>query len=438
MQPPTPEFSYGPPRGMRDFYPEDMVVRNAIFDAWARAARRFGFAQYDACVVENLDLLRRKGGEEIVEQIYAFKDKSDRELALRAEMTPTLARMIVARQGQLAFPLKWFTIAQCFRYERTSKGRKREHYQWNLDCIGEDSVLAEAEVIAAAVHALSLMGLGPGDFFVHVNSRALLSDLFLKLGIAREHHAATFLALDKRGKIEENETARLLAQEGVGAEAVGAIFKLLAVTSMAEALPVLGEETAAYRRLAELLALCAKCGIADRVKFDISVVRGLGYYTGIVFEAFDAGRQFRAIFGGGRYDNLLSDLGGRPASAVGLGFGDVVVAELLANQGKLKAAPPHVEVAIGYMEASQRDAALFLARALRDGGQDVDLALHPEKARAFFSRVGNSSVAKAVYIGPDDVQRGTARMKDLLSRTDAEIPIPVVSQPSPDCPSHET
>ena len=158
------DSSFNPPRGMRDFYPEDMAVRNAIFGAWTAAATRFGFQHYDACVVESLDLLKRKSGEEIIEQIYAFTDKSNRELALRAEMTPTLARMVAARQGSLSFPLKWFTIAQCFRYERMTKGRKREHYQWNLDIIGEPAVAAEAEVIATAIQALEFQGLGRNDF----------------------------------------------------------------------------------------------------------------------------------------------------------------------------------------------------------------------------------------------------------------------------------
>ena len=192
-------IAFTAPRGMRDFYPEDMVLRTAIFEAWTQAARTFGFEAYDACVVENLDLLKRKGGEEITAQLYTFKDKSDRDLSLRAEMTPTLARMIVAKENEWVFPLKWFTIAQCFRYERMSRGRKREHYQWNLDIVGETSVAAEAEVVATALHALETMGLGAGDICVHVSSRAVLSDLMAHLGIPREHHAATFLCSNRTG-----------------------------------------------------------------------------------------------------------------------------------------------------------------------------------------------------------------------------------------------
>ncbi|MCA1810226.1 MAG: ATP phosphoribosyltransferase regulatory subunit, partial [Lentisphaerae bacterium] len=175
---------FEPPRGMRDFYPGEMAVRNLIFEAWAHAARLFGFQQYDACVVESLPLLKRKGGEEIVDQIYAFQDKSERELALRPEMTPSLARMVAARQQSLTFPLKWFAIAQCFRYERMSKGRKREHYQWNLDVIGEPALSAEAEVIACAAAALRRLGLQDNDVIFKINSRALLSELLQHEGVA--------------------------------------------------------------------------------------------------------------------------------------------------------------------------------------------------------------------------------------------------------------
>ena len=416
-------LSFGAPRGMRDFYPGEMAARNAIFDAWTAAARGFGFEQYDACVVENLDLLKRKGGEEIVDQIYAFKDKSDRDLALRAEMTPTLARMIVAQQNQLAFPLKWFAIAQCFRYERMSKGRKREHYQWNLDIVGESSVLAELEVISTAVQALRLLGLGRDDVRIHVNSRALLSDLLAKVGIPREHHAATFLALDKRGKIEDSAIADLLKTEGLDPSHIEAAFKLLAVQSVDEAEALLGARAPAVDRLREFFDLAKGSDAGDLLVFDMSVIRGLGYYTGIVFEGFDAAHTLRAIFGGGRYDNLLSDLGGKPATAVGLGFGDVVIAELLAEKGKLPAAGAGRDLAVSYMEEAQRTPALSVATALRRRGVSVDLALHAEKPKHFFARVGKSAFRRAIYIGPDDLGRGSVRIKNLADRTETETPL---------------
>ena len=221
------KISFEPPRGMRDFYPEDMAWRSRVFDAFRAAGEAAGFRQYDACVVESYELLARKAGEEVGEQIYHFFDKSERHLALRAEMTPTLARMVAQRQKELSFPLKWTTIAQCFRYERMTKGRKREHYQWNLDIIGEDSVLAEAEVIGAACDALRRMGLSSADFKVHVSSRKFLGELLAKSGIAPDRHAQVFLALDKRGKMPDAEIAAMLKDGGLSAAEIEATFAIM-------------------------------------------------------------------------------------------------------------------------------------------------------------------------------------------------------------------
>lgn len=414
-------ISTSAPRGMRDFYPEDMVLRNTIFDAWAAAARRSGFEHYDACVVESLPLLKRKGGEEIQDQIYWFLDKSNRELALRAEMTPTLARMIVGRQNELTFPLKWFTIAQCFRYERMTRGRKREHYQWNLDIVGEPSVLAEAEVVMTAVNALQRLGFDSREVRVHVNSRAVLSDILARLGIPHEHHAATFLALDKRGKIPDPEIAALLKAEGLPEPSIEATFRILGLTTLESLAEMLGERTPALDHFLAFFEIMKLYGAADMVKFDISVIRGLGYYTGIVFEGFDAGKSLRAIFGGGRYDNLLGDLGGRPMTAVGLGFGDVVIAELMAERGKLPHPGAGKDLAVSFMEEAQRDTAIRLARSLRDSGACVDLALHPEKPKHFFGRTGKAGFQRGLYIGPDDIVRGSVRIKNLADRTEQEL-----------------
>jgi histidyl-tRNA synthetase len=414
-------ISYSAPRGMRDFYPDDMALRNAIFEAWTLAARRSGFEQYDSCVVESLDLLKRKGGEEIQDQIYWFKDKSDRELALRAEMTPTLARMIVGKQNELAFPIKWFTIAQCFRYERMTRGRKREHYQWNLDIVGEPSVLAEAEVVMTAVQALKVLGFSGDEVRVHVNSRALLSDLLAKLGIPREHHAATFLALDKRGKISDEEIAKLLQAEGLPQASIDATFQILSLTTLENVMSALGERTPALDHFLAFFDIMKLYGAGDMVKFDISVIRGLGYYTGIVFEGFDTGKSLRAIFGGGRYDNLLGDLGGKPMTAVGLGFGDVVIAELMAEKGKAPHPGAGKDLAVSYMEEAQRDTAIRVARTLRDGGANVDIALHPEKPKHFFGRTGKAGFRRGLYIGPDDITKGSVRIKDLEARIEQEV-----------------
>ncbi len=404
------KLSFEPPRGMRDFYPEDMAWRNRVFDAFRASGNAFGFEQYDACVVESYELLARKSGEEVGEQIYHFTDKSDRHLALRPEMTPTLARMVAQRQKELSFPLKWTTIAQCFRYERMTKGRKREHYQWNLDIIGEDSVMAEAEVIGAAVDALRRMGLSTADFKVHVSSRKFLGALLERSGIAPDKHAQVFLALDKRGKMPDAEIAAMLRDGGLSESETEATFRIMDVKSFE-----------GCAELEELFALAKVAGFADALVFDIGVIRGLSYYTGIVFECFDTAGEFRAIFGGGRYDNLLTTIGGAPTSAVGLGFGDVVVTELLKSRLGEGAAVAASGVAVGFMTDGDRAAALALSARLRSEGLRVDLALRPQKPKKFFSRAGSGGAAKAVFIGPDDVAAGKARMKDLVTHEEQEI-----------------
>ena len=404
------KISFEPPRGMRDFYPEDMAWRSRVFDAFRAAGEAAGFRQYDACVVESYELLARKAGEEVGEQIYHFFDKSERHLALRAEMTPTLARMVAQRQKELSFPLKWTTIAQCFRYERMTKGRKREHYQWNLDIIGEDSVLAEAEVIGAACDALRRMGLSSSDFKVHVSSRKFLGELLAKSGIAADCHAQVFLALDKRGKMPDAEIAAMLKDGGLSDAEIEATFAIMET-----------KDYSACPELVELFRLAEIAGFADCLEFDISVIRGLSYYTGVVFECFDTKGEFRAIFGGGRYDNLLTTIGGEPTSAVGLGFGDVVVTELLKARLGEDAAAARKGVAIGFMFPEQRDAAVSLAARLRKSGECVDLALRSQKPKKFFSHAAESGAAKAVFLGPDDVEKGVARMKDLATREEKEI-----------------
>ena len=404
------KVSFEPPRGMRDFYPEDMAWRTRVFDAFRAAGAAAGFVPYDACVVESYELLARKAGEEVGEQIYHFLDKSERHLALRAEMTPTLARMVAQRQKELSFPLKWTTIAQCFRYERMTKGRKREHYQWNMDIIGEDSILAEAEVIGAAVDALCRMGLKKSDFKVHVSSRQFLSTLLVGSGIAAEKHAQVFLALDKRGKMPDEEIAEMLKDGGLSPDEVKATFAIMDT-----------KDFSACPALVELFHLAEVAGFADALQFDIGVIRGLSYYTGIVFECFDTAGEFRAIFGGGRYDNLLTTIGGEPTSAVGLGFGDVVVTELLKSRLGNDVIGARQGVAIGFMFPEQRDAALALATTLRAQGQSVDLALHAQKPKKFFSHADSSRAAEAVFLGPDDVEKGVARMKNLETREERDV-----------------
>ncbi len=415
--------SFTAPRGMRDFYPADMRLRNRIFDAWRAASGASGFEPFDACVVESLELLERKAGEEIVQQIYAFEDKSGRRLALRPEITPSLARMIAARQGSLTFPLKWFTVGQCFRYERMTRGRKREHYQWNLDVVGTESVSAEAEVLATTVDALRRMGVSDSVYRIRISNRELLSEILAALGVDGTFHAAVFLALDKRGKIPDDEIRALLTAEGLDAASCEKAFSLLEISSLEDAEQYVGADSPALKDLRDLFALLKIYGIEELVRFDISVVRGLAYYTGIVFEAFDTAGKLRAIFGGGRYDGLLSTIGGKAASAVGMGFGDVVIAELLQELEGEVMSVARDGIIVGYMTPEDRAAATVLTARLRADGAMVELQLEPQKPRAFFSRAGSSTYAEAAYIGPDDRASGQVRLKHLDTREERSLPL---------------
>jgi len=408
-------MNLAPPRGMRDFYPEDMRIRNRIFDAWKRAAHLYGFEEYDAPVVETEELLTRKSGEEIIQQIYNFTDKSNRRLALRPEMTPSLARMVIARQKQLTYPLKWFSIPQCFRYERMTKGRKREHFQWNLDVVGEPGLMAETEILGAAITALRLLGLSEQDFRVRIGSRALLADLFKASGLAEQHFLPVCLVLDKMGKISPDEMQAMLRDEGLTPTEIKKVIDLMSITSIDEAAAYLNQVTPAIAEVRELFAIMTTTGLAAYLEFDMAIIRGLSYYTGIVFEAFDRQQKFRAIFGGGRYDNLLNALGGETMPSVGLGFGDVVIQELLTALDKLNDEKAAAEILMGYMTPAERDYALQVATAFRNDGIPVDLALMPEKAKKLFSRANKMGTRYTIFIGPDEVHQQTISLKNMIT-----------------------
>lgn len=414
-------MSYNPPRGMRDFYPEEMARRNWLFERWRNAALRHGFEEYDAPVVETEELLTRKSGEEIVHQIYHFKDKSGRGLALRPEMTPSLARMIIARQGSLSFPIKWFSLPQCFRYERMTRGRKREHFQLNLDIIGEESVIAEAEVLSTALTALTDAGLTAKEFKVRLGDRSLLEKLFASTGIPTDHFLAVCLALDKRGKISDKEMAELLSGEGLDKRNIDKAFGLLAIQSMDEAEKLL-DDPGPLDSMKQLFAYMADYGWADFLTFDLAIIRGLDYYTGIVFEAFDTQGKFRAIFGGGRYDNLLSALGGRTVPSVGMGFGDVVVWELLDHLGLGQVDAYRLDAYVGFMSETERSLAIQGAAKLRQAGLTVSLALKPQKPKKFFAAASKANARFACFAGPGEVEKGVLAVKNLASGDQATAP----------------
>ena len=320
-------------RGTRDFYPEDMRMRNWLFDHFIDAARLHGFEEYDAPVLESEELYTRKAGEEITQQLYNFEDKGERAVTLRPEMTPSLARMVMARAGALPMPIKWFSIPQCWRYERTQRGRGREHYQWNVDIWGTESIEADVELLSVLVNFFDAVGLTPDDLVIKLSSRKVLEEVLGSLGISGENFAPTCIVIDKMDKLPADVIAEQLTELGLSSEAISTIQSTLIISNFDELRNALGEESAAIAELASLFAAAADYGISDWIEFDASIVRGLAYYTGMVFEVRDRAGELRAICGGGRYDKLLSTLGGKDLPATGFGFGDMVIMELLSEKG---------------------------------------------------------------------------------------------------------
>jgi histidyl-tRNA synthetase len=421
--------SLQPPRGTRDFYPEELRLREWLFAHFRACAQRFGFEEFDAPVLEHEELFTRKAGEEIVEQLYHF-ELHDRRLALRPEITPSLARMVAARRGALKLPLRWFSIPQCWRYERMTRGRKREHYQWNMDIWGEPSVTAEAELIAAVFDCLDHLGLARGDAKVRLSSRALLEET-LRGTVLRdrpEAFAALCVAIDKLDKLGADAVAQMLVDPAgsVRLDAADAEFIVgwLALRDLDEAAAHAAPDSPAVADLAQLLELLDAYGVADRTVFDASIVRGLAYYTGIVFEAFDSGRSLRAICGGGRYDRLLETLGGPPTPAVGFGFGDVVIVELLSEKAKLPDCARELDAVVFPFGDDERPAAMRVARALRGQGASVELVLGRPKLKRVLADADKAGARRAYLIGPEELSRGEVLVRDLASGQQTTEPIP--------------
>jgi histidyl-tRNA synthetase len=423
------QISLQPPRGTRDFYPEDLRLREWIFDHFRTTARRFGFEEVDAPVVEHEELFTRKAGEEIVDQLYHF-ELHDRRLALRPEITPSVARMVAARRGGLRMPLRWFSIPQCWRYERMTRGRKREHYQWNMDIWGEPGVAAEAELIAAIFACLDRMGLPRDAVKMRLSSRALLEET-LRASVLRDRPEAftpLCVAIDKLDKIGAEAVKGLLVDPAgdVRLDAAGADFTVdwLGLRTLEDAAKHAPTNSAAAAEVAELMGLLDVYGIADRVVFDASVVRGLAYYTGVVFEAFDADRSLRAICGGGRYDQLLATLGGTATPAVGFGFGDVVIAELLADRGLLPDGARHLDAMVFAFTDRERPAAVRVARALREADASVELVLGQPKLKRVLADADKAGARRIYLIGPDELAHGEVLVRDLVSGEQHSEPIP--------------
>ena len=404
-----------PPRGMRDFYPEDLDLRDRIFAAWTDASTMHGFQHFEPPVVESFELLARKAGEEVAQQIYHFEDKSNRQLALRPEVTPSLVRMISARQKEILFPAKWWTIGQCFRYERMTRGRRREHFQWNLDIVGEPSVQAEAWILASVTSALGALGLGPADVRIHINNRQVVAYLLDQLGVPPAQHVDVFMVLDKKGKVPVEALKQMLIEKGLAVQTADDVMGQLSGETLDSLTAGPLAASPAAEDVRRLLDLADAMGFAEYLRFDSGVVRGLSYYTGTVFEGFDAERRFRAIFGGGRYDNLFGDMTGSARPAVGMGFGDVVIAEMLAELKGWTPGKPAVEVCVGMFDAGLSRDTARIAGELVAAGIRTDVAFSAGKPSKFFGYADRRGARFTVFLAPNELSEGAVAVKEMGS-----------------------
>jgi len=379
--------------GFRDFYPDDFALRAHIFAAWRAVARRYAFVEYDGPPLEPLDLYTQKSGDEIVGQLYNFQDKGGRDVALRPEMTPTFARMVGARANALRKPVRWFSIPQLFRYERAQRGRLREHFQLNVDIVGEPTELADAELLCVAIDIMRELGLGADDVRARVSDRRLLNSVLDAIGVTEIQRGDVYGVLDKIARQPLGVSREKLAAAALAPAAIDAVLALPGVESLGALRALYGasaEVTADLDRLERYVAYVTALGGGDWLQLDLSIVRGLAYYTGIVFELFDAKGELRAICGGGRYDHLLAALGGTNLPALGFGMGDVVLGELLKVRGLVPApggsrADVYLVGGDGALDHPIGDA-LRLASLLRGRGLSVDHALNAEKYAAQATR----------------------------------------------------
>lgn len=417
-----PQINLEPPSGTRDFFPAEMRMQNYMYGKFKETARRYGFQMYDAPVLEHEELFKRKAGEEIVDQMYNFTDKDGNAVTLRPEMTPSLARMVLslmrAETGEMAalLPLKWFSIPQCWRFETCQRGRKREHYQWNMDIVGVSTVHAEVELLSAICTFFELVGISSEDVGIKVNSRKVLGAVLKNAGVPDERFTETCVVIDKLDKVGAEEVVKeLTGKIGLEKGVAERIVRATSAKTLDEFASLEGVgESAEVKELRLLFQLAEDEGFGDWLIFDASVVRGLAYYTGVVFEGFDRAGVLRAICGGGRYDRLLT-LYGSPVEVpcAGFGFGDCVIAELLKEK-KVQPELPHMVDFVVVAYENMMGKALNVARKLRMAGQSVDVfSEETKKVHKGFKYADRVNATRVAFVAPGEWEQGLVTIKDL-------------------------
>ncbi len=395
-------------KGTREFYPEEMALRNYIYGKAGAAARSFGYQEWDGPFIETIDLYAAKSGEELVKkQSFTFADRSGDLVTLRPELTPSLARMIAAKQGELTFPVRWWSFGPFWRYEQPQKGRSREFFQWNVDMLGVDSPEADAELIAIGVTFMRSVGLTPELASVYVNNRRLMDSEFDALDIPQEKRLEVSNMVDRRSKMEPAKWDTYVLDAGISQTQLGGLKAVLGNFDL-------------WKKSDELVRLFTALealGVKEYVKFDPNIMRGLLYYTGTVFEAFEtSGSVRRAILGGGRYDNLLADVGGQPLPAVGFAMGDVVTGIILQEKGLLpEFIPSPAPVLVTVFDESLLRESFALAAELRNAGLKVLCYPEPVKLQKQFKFADKMKARIVLTLGPDEAAKGQVSVKNLVN-----------------------
>ncbi len=403
-------------KGTRDYYPAEMAARNFLYQTARKVSESFGYQEWDAPFLETIDLYAAKSGDELVnKQSFVFPDRGGDLIALRPELTPSLARLVAQRQKQLVYPLRWWTWGPCWRYERPQKGRTREFFQWNIDLIGVDTPEADAEMVAIAASFLREAGLAPEQVNILVNNRKLVGAELAALDISVELQKEVFRLIDRRDKLSANEWEAYAAELGLAAGQIDGLKTILADNEL-------------WRKSPELTAcftLIEALGLKPYVRFAPYIIRGLDYYTGTVFEAWDRDGEFRAILGGGRYDNLVADVGGEPLPAMGFAMGDLVISLVLK---KFAAFPPDLgatpaQVLVTLFDPTCLTSSFQVASSLRNAG--IPTALYPEvsKLAKQFKYGDRMGMRLAIVIGPDEQAHNLAAMKDLKTGEQRLVPL---------------
>lgn len=398
---------FQPLRGFSDLYPEKKALQNWLFEKMRKVSLQFGYAEYEGPILESLSLYEAKSGQELVaEQTFKFRDRSQRMVALRPELTPTLARMIAAKSSQIPQPYRWFSIGPFFRYEKPQAGRTRQFYQWNVDLTGPSTPEADSEVIAMTAQFFQELGLDASQVVIKISDRKLVETRLDIIGIPKSKFPQVSKIIDKRGKITKAEFESLLKRAGFDKSQIKDIGRILSDFDFAEESDNL---TAIFSNLKD-------AGFANYVTFDPSIVRGLDYYTGTVFEAYDRAGKFRAILAGGRYDNLISDFGGPKLGACGFAAGDEVILEVLEYFGKLPTVPlePAKILVTIFDEATIRES-LKLANFLRKEGIPTEFYPEITKLDKQIRYALKKGIPYMAILGPEEAARKTVTVKILAT-----------------------